>query len=481
MTILSLSQIGSVMRIAMQDLLEISSQSLSLTSPHEQRIFLNRIHQKTQQLSSVINDALDLTALQTGQLQLEASEFSLPQLLVELVRNAQPEAREKNIALSYLLPVDFPALIEVDAIRVQQIVRHLLSNALQFTSEGEVEIQLRHAPAAQDATLRQIEICVRDTGTGISTEQQDTIFELAHNANSLSPRGYGHGGLGLSLSQGLANLMNGSLQVQSEPLVGAIFALRLLVKVAYSPEKLIPERSVLKNKNVLVIDPNYASRKMLIAWLNALGANAQGIPELADAADKTCDAFVIDSATPENLEIELKGPRLILSDGISEPPAAPPLGHAAPVTLLKPLLPEELYKGLARAITNATTKREKSLALVVEDNAINRLLAEVMLQKIGFEVVSVENGVQAVDRCRQENYDLVIMDIQMPLMDGLEATRLIREQEKETGRHTPIVALTANVMEGDREICLNAGMDGYLAKPVTAPQLSDEISRVLKR
>lgn len=481
MTSLSLSHIGSVIRIAMQDLLELSRQSLQVTLAHEQHIFLNRIHQKSQHLASVINDGLDLNALEIGQLSLEPSAFSLPHLLAELIRQAMPEARQKNIALSYLLPTDFPPLIEADAIRLRQIVQHLLSNALQFTTEGEVEVQLRHAPAAQDATLRQIEICVRDTGPGISHQQQHTIFQLSHATNFLSSRGYGRGGLGLQLSLSLAQLMNGSLQVQSEPLMGAIFSLRLLVKVAYAPEKLRPECAVLKNKNFLVVDPNYASRKMLVDWLKAIGANAQGVPELEDALEKTCDAFVIDSATPENPQAELKGPHLILSDGSTDLSTTTPLGHCAPVTLLKPLLPDEFYQGLARALTHVSTQREKAHALVVEDNAVNRFLAEVMLQKLGFEVFSVENGAQAVENCQQNNYDLVIMDIQMPTMDGLEATRLIRAQEKNSRRHTPIVALTANVMEGDREICLNAGMDGYLAKPVSVSQLSDEISRVLKR
>jgi CheY-like chemotaxis protein len=389
-----------------------------------------------------------------------------------------------------------------DAARLRQILLNLAGNALKFTSKGEVEIRAdaRELPSGEI----ELHFVVRDTGIGIPVEAQGRLFNSFTQVDASTTRRYGGTGLGLAISKRLAEMMRGSMHVESEPGVGSRFHFTIQVEqAAKRVEASSPRHVPLSGKRVLIVDDNEASRRILAAWLEKQGVRTSlfHAPRAALAAlesGENFDAAILDMHMPE-----MDG--AMLARAIRSTRG----GHALPLILLssigndldadsaalfaallnKPARPEQLMRALTRAIGGVTesarvaavteaaapVKRTEKI-LLAEDNTVNQRVALHMLARLGYRADVAGNGIEALQALERQHYDVVLMDVQMPELDGLEATRRIRAGAV-TGSRPWFIALTANAIEGDREQCLAAGMDDYLSKPLKLADLQAALAR----
>ena len=419
-----------------------------------------------------------------------------------------PTAAKKRVELVYAMGDGLPEAIIGDAGRVRQIVLNLLSNAVKFTDAGEVVLSLEAmAPPAATDDPWSIEIEVRDTGIGIPPEGMDRLFQSFSQVDASISRRYGGTGLGLAISRRLAESMGGSLTATSSGIAGegSTFRLRLPARATTLPDavpKAIPRS--LRGCRVLVVDDNATNRRILTTFLARWGVEAAATASPLEAigwvrAGQKFDVAVLDLLMPERDGVQLAGdlaelrpdgglPIVILSSIGQHGGTAPNIR----VTLVKPVKPSALHDALAMAISGEdgaidsarATERPQPVSaatastgiriLLAEDNAVNRKLALRLLERMGHRADVAEDGVAAIEALETADYDLVLMDVQMPRLDGLGATRQIRERWP--GRSIRIIGLTANAMAGDREACLAAGMDDYVSKPIRPDELARAIA-----
>jgi PAS domain S-box-containing protein len=470
----------------------------------EQRGFAEVIQTSGEALLRIIDDILDFSKIEAGKLELEEQPLEVRACAESALDLVAVRASEKGIELGCLVEPEVPAGILGDPTRLRQALGNLLSNAVKFTEVGEVVIMVAAEPADDD-WLR-LRFSVRDTGIGIPAERMHRLFESFSQVDASTTRRYGGTGLGLTISLRLAELMGGRLWVESEERKGSTFHLEILAREAAAPAG--PDRvehdRLIAGKRLLVVDDSATNREILRRQAQSWDMLVEAVehPDEALLRVRRGDPFdvaVLDMQMPgmDGLALarEIRRYRdasalplvLLTSIGLlAEARGAPEFA----AQLTKPVKGSQLYDALVRVLASgaaadlapgddaegATSAAVALRVLVAEDNAVNRQLALALLGKLGYQADVVENGREALDALEQQAYDVVLMDVQMPELDGLEATRRIRDRFRSEEGPT-IIAMTANAMEGDREECLAAGMDDYLCKPIRV----DELSRALAR
>jgi two-component system, sensor histidine kinase and response regulator len=481
--------------------------------PH-QRAWAEGVQSSGRHLLGVINDILDFSKVESGQMELEAVDFSLVDVVEDAVSMfAQPaETKGLELAVQFTPPDGMPAL-RGDPFRLRQVIANLISNAIKFTTEGEVVVRVTVAETTESGVA--LCVCVQDTGIGVAAHAQARIFEHFAQADGSTTRDYGGTGLGLAICKRLLELMGGSIRVESVVGQGSKFFVELRLPQALEAMPSAPASGLLDGVRVLVVDDNRSNREILRqqfqAWAMRVTCAAGG----AEALQLIAEA----SQAGQPFALAALDMHMPWMDGLQLARAIQALPSARPVRLLmlsstyanadpatrqelgilrsvdKPVRRAELLRVVTAIVAAAphespaqrqppapTTVRLRGHVLLVEDSPINQRLATAMLRKFGLSVSLAAHGGEAVERVREQAFDLVLMDCQMPVMDGFEATRRIRAWEHAGGPGRPalpIVALTANAMAGDREACVAAGMSDYLAKPITGARLAEMLSRHL--
>jgi CheY-like chemotaxis protein len=467
----------------------------------EQRGYLETVKDSAESLLTLINDVLDFSKMEAGKLALDLIAFNLRELLDKTVRTLALKAEQKGLEL--LLDVDaaVPDHVLGDPTRLRQIVVNLVGNAIKFTHHGEIGVRVKVAERLPDGM--RIEFAVADTGVGIPKEKQAQIFEAFSQADASTTREYGGTGLGLTISRQLVTMMGGEVGLESEPGAGTTFRFTARFGAAERPAPAVAlaRSERLRGLRALVVDDNATNREILARMLGLWGMVPHCVGSVAAALEALrgpmhretpfglmitdChmpgqDGFALAAEVQRAPELGPLPIMMLTSGGMRGDGArCRELGVAAFLT--KPVARAELLEALLRVLGGPASEGEAvplvtrhTLAgtvrplriLLVEDNAVNRKLALRLLQKEGHTTETANDGAEAVKAYNQGSFDLILMDVQMPVMDGLQATAAIREKERATGRHIPIVAMTAHAMAGDRERFLAAGMDGYVSKPI---------------
>ncbi len=507
-----LASMSHEIRTPMNGIIGTASLLKDTTLSEEQREYIRIIQTSGDALLTLLNDILDFSKIEAGKLDLEPQPFDLREICEHITELLTPTALEKGIDLILRFSPNTPAFVVGDAGRVRQIIMNLVSNALKFTRDGYVYINIEAVAGTEKETT--INFSITDTGIGVSRDELPQLFQKFSQGDSSTTREYGGTGLGLAICKQLVSLMGGKIGMESELGKGSSFWFRLNLLVASRSQPAAIDKSPFKGEHVLVIDEKKIMGQALSEWLNHWGLKAEVTGSTAEAAEKIrTDGFKIvfieeylayDPDNPFFNNPEFEHLTLFIICAITSRDFST-LDHAGLATnLVKPIRLTNLLTKTADALgytlspsslhpprsADAHPTVEKSSLtsigswriLVTEDNLVNQTVAKRMLTKSGYEVDVAENGEQALRKVQEgANFDLIFMDCQMPRMDGYEASRQIRKFEKSTntGTRIPIVALTANAMQGDREKCIVAGMDDYIAKPVKKDALLEMIRRHL--
>jgi two-component system sensor histidine kinase/response regulator len=469
-----------------------------------QREYLDIIRSSAKALLSLINDVLDLSKIEADRLELENVEFDLIHLLYETVAATALATAAKGIELLVTAEPSVPVMVCADPGRLRQIILNLIGNAVKFTHEGHIAMHAAADVAADGQIILTLEIT--DTGIGIPADKLDRLFKSFSQIDASTTRYYGGTGLGLSIVKRLAELMGGEVGVRSEAGKGSTFWVRVHVESA----KAQPARELVgKGRRVLIVDDLGPSRVSLTKKLTLFGFETVAVSSVDEALtsisqDSAFDLVLADEHMPMRGGLDLlsvlrtdarfpKLPLILLSLFGAEHDTAErehrpdaiglkPIRAAALATLVDQVLTGKTpHAAMFKATSAATPTFQGSKILLVEDNPVNQRVAQRTLQKLAAEVTVANNGAEALEHIATTQFDAVLMDCQMPVMDGFTATRRVRELERVGGlRRLPIIALTANVMSEDREHCVAAGMDAHLGKPIEPGQLVDTLSRYLK-
>jgi two-component system, sensor histidine kinase and response regulator len=505
-----LANMSHEVRTPMNGILGLTGLALDTDLTPEQRSFIEGVDESARSLLSIVDDILDFSRMQVGRLALGSATFDLEESLRESLSTLAARAGEKGIDLVYEQAASVPARLVGDPARLRQVLVNLVGNAIKFTEQGEIVVGVG-ASERTDETVT-LSVSVRDTGIGIDERAKRRIFEAFAQADTSATRRYGGTGLGLAIACQLVEMMDGRLDVESTPGVGSVFTFTARLGVARTAEAEARDvGKALEGRTVLVVDANAAVRSALSGYVRRWGGQpvavesakaAFGEARRAHAAGRGFDVVLADAHMRPIDGIEL-GLRLAEEDEFGKPDTvligltgrateqarAAELGIGAYVP--RPVFPGDLLDALTnrvrlrpaeestvQAVGRAARRPRWGLrVLLVEDNKVNQMLAVTLLRKRRHEVTVADDGRRAVELVRQCDFDIVLMDVQMPGMDGLEATRLIRRMEKDGARRLPIVAVTAHTMDEDRQRCLDAGMDDYVRKPIDPVELEAAIER----
>lgn len=501
-------------RTPMNGILGMTRVVLDSDLTREQRDSLNLVNYSAEALLSLINDILDFSRIEAGKLDLDYSDFKIRDRIDEIIKSLAVRAHEKNLKIELNIAEDVPEIVSGDLARLRQIMVNLVGNAVKFTDEGKIDVSVELLSRFDDEV--ELQFAVSDTGVGIPIGKQEIIFNPFTQADSSTTRKYGGTGLGLAITSQLVEMMHGKIRLESEPGVGSvfIFTCRLVKRdVMAEPEDELDLQSI-KGLRALVVDDNEVNRKILKKTLEKHGMK----PVMAESAKQALE--LLDSGHPDGpgLKIALIDVMMPEIDGfeltrlIRKNPQHKHLKILAmssmnpqdscdkfseldvDACLCKPLNHVDLLRTIA-SILSASKTGDKSATvapepdeyqqplkiLLVEDNVVNQKLALLLLKKRGHSVVVANNGLEAVEKHKSGDFDLILMDVQMPEMDGLDATRTIRKYEQFTGKHIPIIAMTAHAFKKDEEICLKAGMDAYVSKPISKSLLFETIRKLFSK
>ncbi|HTV61960.1 MAG TPA: response regulator [Verrucomicrobiae bacterium] len=473
----------------------------------EQRGYLDTIHTSSESLLTIINDILDFSKIEAGKMELDSRPFDLRARLEETLELLATKASEKNLDLISQVDPAIPAIVEGDSLRLRQVLVNLLSNAIKFTERGEVFAQVKllstSPPGAPGHSQLHLHFSICDSGIGIKPEKLVNLFKPFTQAEKFTARHYGGTGLGLAISKRLVEMMGGKMWAESDPGVGSTFHFTCNVQAEATAEAEINRRQLkLADLRVLIVDDNSTVARVLAAQLSRWGMLPQIAGSAAEAIQRFCagdpfDLALVDLQLPEmdgvalSREIRKLPSAALLPMVFMTPLGVHPEGRDTAIAFAhavnKPVKPTQLLAGIEDALfsrkkmdegPSAPPQPAESLAerfplkiLLVDDNSINQKVAARIVQQLGYQPEKAFNGRQALEALDKLRYDLVFMDLMMPEMDGLEATRIIRQRQKDPAypvyqSRILIIAMTAHAMQTDREKCLAAGMDDYLAKPI---------------
>jgi PAS domain S-box-containing protein len=508
-----LANMSHEIRTPMNGVIGMTDLLWSMPLGEEEREYVGVVKRSADALLTIINDILDFSKIEAGKLDLNCIDFELRKAVYDSLKPFAPRAFEIGVELLCNIAPEVPDFVLGDPTRLRQVLTNLVGNAVKFTPTGEIEVQVAVERRESDGWM--LHFSVKDTGIGVPVEKQQLIFESFSQADASTTRKYGGTGLGLSICSRLVKMMNGRLWVESEPGKGSAFHFTSHLGNPVAAETTPGEKNFagLHGSRVLAVDDNATNRYILLESLRRWGMLPETVPDVVSAmealrkaaADAKPFALVItDCHMPDQdgfmlieqiqREVNLNRiPIVMLTSGHQQRARGQELPHGLAALLTKPVASDDLLDAILRVcgkrrepaaesqrvkIAPSSSPAASLRILLAEDNPVNQRVGVALLKRLGHSADVVANGKQAVEQARAKSYDAILMDVEMPEMDGLEATAAIRAWEEGKGARIPIIAMTAHALAGYREHCIAAGMDGYISKPVSLDQLANELRTI---
>ena len=503
-----LANMSHEIRTPMNGIIGMTELALETPLNDVQRDYLHTVRISSESLLNIINDILDLSKVEAGKLRLDRAEFDLDEVVQEALRTLAVPAHHKGLELLYENTIGSGLSLVGDPARLRQVLVNLLGNAVKFTDSGQVEVTVREVVRKNEEIV--LHFSVADTGIGLSEEWKTRIFDAFVQIDGSNTRRYGGTGLGLAICSRLIGLMDGRIWVDSEVGQGSTFHFTATLSTAGSGQRsnYLPPRA-LEGLSVLVVDDNATNQKilheLLLQWKMTSVPAESGPAALAILREQTRAGnrfalVLLDLQMPEMDGLELArlihqenayaGPRIMMLSSVDLPTVSADLrSDGISEYLIKPVTRANLLAAILKVVGERPQLPPRADApplsagirpiriLLAEDNAVNQKVVVRLLERQGHSVVLAQNGAEALEASARRQFDLILMDVQMPVMSGYDSTRAIRARERRTGGHIPIIAMTAHAMNGDREICLDAGMDDYLSKPLQMKSLYETLER----